>query len=147
MVRLQLDYQAFLTLEGTSILVQGTIIVSTDANNVTDPTWSCAVDGRPIRNPDPTFGSPENNWPLCELDTISSGQHVLTVQVTSKGQAFYFDSLIYTPPPGAVFQSAVLIYPDGDPALSYGPGWKEAGEQVAQTAGTQVTLSFHGEPT
>jgi hypothetical protein len=147
MVRLQLEYQALLTLEGTSILVQGTIIVSTDANNVTDPTWSCAVDGIPIRNPDPTFGSPENNWPLCEQDTISSGQHVLTVQVTSKGQAFYFDSLIYTPPPDALFQSAVLIYADGDPALSYSPGWKEAGEQVAQTAGTQVTLSFHGEPT
>ncbi|KAJ7020040.1 hypothetical protein C8F04DRAFT_1014661 [Mycena alexandri] len=129
---------------GTSILVQGSIIVSTDANNVTDPTWTCTVDGIAIQNPEPTFQFPENNWPLCEQNTIPSGQHILTVEVTSKGQPFYFDSLIYTPSPDAVFESAVLLYPDGDPALSYGPGWKEDGEQVAQTANTQVTLNFYG---
>ncbi|KAJ6580512.1 hypothetical protein DFH09DRAFT_979214 [Mycena vulgaris] len=129
---------------GTSILVQGTITVSTDANNVTDPTWTCTVDGIEINNPDPTFGSAENNWVLCEQDTMTLAPHNLTVQVKSKGQPFYFDSLTYTPPPDAFIQSAVLLYPDGDPALSYGPGWKHDGEEVAQTANTQVTLSFHG---
>ncbi|KAJ7768958.1 hypothetical protein B0H16DRAFT_1518754 [Mycena metata] len=129
---------------GSSILVQGSIIVTTDANNVTDPSWTCTVDGIAIPNPKPTFQFPENNWPLCQQDTITLGQHVLTVKVTSKGQPFYFDSLIYTPAPDAVFESAVLLYPDGDPALTYSPGWKKDGEQVAQTANMQVTLNFYG---
>ncbi|KAJ6580521.1 hypothetical protein DFH09DRAFT_1029835 [Mycena vulgaris] len=129
---------------GTSIRVQGTIAVSTDANNVTDPTWTCTVDGIEINNPDPTFGSVENNWALCEQASMTLAPHNLTVQVKSKGQPFYFDSLLYKPLPDAFIQSAVLLYPDGDPALSYSPGWKHDGEQVAQTANTQVTLSFHG---
>ncbi|KAJ6580520.1 hypothetical protein DFH09DRAFT_1275671 [Mycena vulgaris] len=104
---------------GTSILVQGSIIVSTDANNVTDPTWSCTVDGIEINNPNPTFPFPENNWALCEQDTMTLSPHNLTVQIKSKGQPFYFDSLIYTPPPDAFIQSAVLLYSDVDPALSY----------------------------
>lgn len=69
----------------------------------------------------------------------------MTIQVKSQGQAFYFDSLVYTPTLGVVFPSAVLIYLDGDTALNYSSGWKEAGEQVTQTQNAQVTLNFHGE--
>ncbi|KAJ7802224.1 hypothetical protein B0H14DRAFT_3488731 [Mycena olivaceomarginata] len=113
------------SFNGTSILVQGTIDTSTDANNVTDPTWDCFVDGIKLPPAKPSQ-FPENNWPL------------------RKGQAFYFDSLVYTPTLDAVFPSAVLIYVDGDTALNYSSGWKEAGEQVTQTQNAQVTLNFHG---
>ncbi|KAJ7439766.1 hypothetical protein FB451DRAFT_145463 [Mycena latifolia] len=129
---------------GTSILVQGTIKVATDANNATDPTWSCLVDGITIPSPDPTFSSQENNWPLCRQDTIASGSHVLTVQVTSKGRPFFLDSLVYTPPENALFESAVLIYPHWDPTINFTSGWKEDGEELTQTQNAQVTLSFHG---
>ncbi|KAJ7439767.1 hypothetical protein FB451DRAFT_1445446, partial [Mycena latifolia] len=129
---------------GTSILVQGTIKVATDANNVTDPTWSCLVDGITIPSPDPTSSSQENNWPLCRQDTIASGSHVLTVKVTSKGRPFFLDSLVYTPPADTVFESAVLIYPDGDPAINFTSGWKEDEQELTQTQNAQVTLSFHG---
>ncbi|KAJ7353426.1 hypothetical protein DFH08DRAFT_856850 [Mycena albidolilacea] len=131
------------SFNGTSILVQGTIDTSTDANNVTDPTWDCFVDGIKLPPAKPSQ-FPENNWPLCQQDTIASGSHVLTIQVKSQGQAFYFDSLVYTPILDAVFPSAVLIYADGDTALNYSSGWKEAGEQVTQTQNAQVTLNFHG---
>ncbi|KAF7368604.1 hypothetical protein MVEN_00184300 [Mycena venus] len=130
------------SFNGTSILVQGTIDMSTDANNVTDPSWDCLVDG--IKIPSKTFQFQENNWPLCQQDNIASGSHVLTIQVKSQGQAFYFDSLVYTPTLDAVFPSVVLIYTDGDTALNYSSGWKEDGAQLTQTQNAQVTLNFHG---
>jgi hypothetical protein len=114
-------------------------------NNVTDPTWNCFVDGKEIRSPNPTFNSPENNWPLCEQSGIAPGLHLLEIQVQSRGQPFYLDSLVYTPTPDEVFSSAVLIYTDGDPAIHYSSGWKEDGEQLTQTQNAQVTLTFHGE--
>ncbi|KAJ6580513.1 hypothetical protein DFH09DRAFT_1275669 [Mycena vulgaris] len=75
-------------------------------------------------------------WQLCRQNNVTLGQHALEVQVKSKGQPFYFDSLIYTPAPTPSFY--------GDPALSYSPGWKHDGQAVAQTANMQVTLNFHG---
>ncbi|KAJ7642122.1 hypothetical protein FB45DRAFT_786254 [Roridomyces roridus] len=129
---------------GTSITVQGNIDMSMDpTTNATDPTWECLVDGKTI--PVKTFTSPESNWPLCSQGTLDPTEHVLTVQVQSKTRPFFLDSLVYTPISGAVFPSAVLIYGDGDPALTYSAGqWKAAGEQVTQIPGASVTLSFHG---
>ncbi|KAJ7107900.1 hypothetical protein C8R44DRAFT_320710 [Mycena epipterygia] len=120
---------------GTTILVQGTVDVSTDANGVMDPTWNCFVDGTGI--PPKTFDAIENNWQLCQLDGMASGSHVLTIQVTSKGRTFYLDSLVYTPTPDTVFESAVLIYPHADPAVNFSSGWKEDGQQLTQTKDAQ----------
>jgi hypothetical protein len=121
-------------------------MVSTDANNVTDPTWGCFVDEIKISNPAPKFQYPENNWLLCEQPQISSGSHVLKIQVQSNGRAFYFDYLVYTPTPDASFESAVLIYPHTDPSISYGSGWGIFGsERGTNSHGAQVTLNFHGE--
>jgi hypothetical protein len=75
-------------------------MVTTDANNVTDPSWNCFVDEIKISNPEPTFKFPEDNWLLCEQPEISSGSHILTIQVQSKGRAFCFDCLVCTPAPG-----------------------------------------------
>ncbi|KAJ6487410.1 hypothetical protein C8R47DRAFT_1047111 [Mycena vitilis] len=129
---------------GTSIRVLGTMMVST-VNNVTDPTWNCFVDGTKIDNPDPDFASPQNNWSLCDGQAISSGSHVLTIQVQSKGQAFYLDHLVYTPPPEETFESAVLIYSNTDPSVVFGSGWStSAGQNMTNQQGSQVTLNFVG---
>ncbi|KAJ6631838.1 hypothetical protein B0H10DRAFT_1937597 [Mycena sp. CBHHK59/15] len=98
-----------------------------------------------IPSKDLTFKFGENNWPLCQQDQIPAGSHVLTIQVQSNGQPFYFDSLVYTPLPGVAFHSAVLLYPHGDPAVSYGPGWFTDGQALTQTLNARATLNFHGE--
>ncbi|KAJ7801843.1 hypothetical protein B0H14DRAFT_2386087 [Mycena olivaceomarginata] len=118
------------------------VITSTDTNNVTDPTWTCSVDG--IEIPSSTFKFPENNWPLCNKPQLASGAHTLTIQVKSKGQPFYIDHLEYHPLPEAVFPSAVQVYWYSDPALTYGAGWTEDDGMSTQTAGSNVTLSFYG---
>jgi hypothetical protein len=121
-------------------------MVTTDANNMTDPSWDCFVDEIKISNPQPTFKFPENNWVLCEQPQISSGSHILTIQVQSKAHPFYFDYLVYTPPPGASFESAVLIYPNTDPSVSFGSGWSAFGsENGTNSNGAQVAVNFHGE--
>ncbi|KAJ7687593.1 hypothetical protein B0H17DRAFT_1069637 [Mycena rosella] len=131
---------------GTSMRVYGTIMVSTDSNNVTDPTWDCFVDEIQISNPQPTFKFPENNWVLCDQPQISTGAHVLRVEVQSKGKTFYLDDLVYTPLPDETFESAVLIYPNTDPSIAFGGGWSNIGNQenATQTAGAQVSLFFYG---
>ncbi|KAJ7162493.1 hypothetical protein C8R46DRAFT_955439 [Mycena filopes] len=132
---------------GTAIRVFGTIMVTTDpATNTTDPTWECFVDEIPISNPQPTFPYPENNWILCDQPHIAPGAHALTVKVQSRGRAFYLDSLVYTPlPDDAPAASAVLIYPNTDPAVSYGSGWgKLGGENATNVKDAQVALNFHG---
>ncbi|KAJ7849350.1 hypothetical protein B0H14DRAFT_2765447 [Mycena olivaceomarginata] len=130
---------------GTSIKVLGTIMVSIDSNNVTDPTWDCFVDEIKISNPNPNFKFTENNWVLCEQPQIAAGSHVLTIQVQSKGRAFYFDYLMYTPPPDASFDTAVLLYPTTDPSVKFGTGWRTfGGENGTNDFGSEVSLAFHG---
>jgi hypothetical protein len=130
---------------GTSIHVFGTISISTDSNNVTDPTWDCFVDDIQIGNPQPTFPFTESNWELCDQAQIASGSHELRIQVQSKGRAFYLDRLVYTPPPEATFESAVLVYPNTDPSVSYGAGWTVlGGQKTTNTKNSQVALNFHG---
>lgn len=122
-------------------------MVSTDANNVTDPTWACFVDGIKFSDPPPTSQPPENNWVLCILPEIESGSHELTIQVQSTGRAFYFDHLYYWPLADAVFETAVLVYQNTDPALTYSSGWTSSNNQrVTNENGAQVALNFHGAP-
>ncbi|KAF7376926.1 hypothetical protein MSAN_00110400 [Mycena sanguinolenta] len=125
---------------GTAIQVLGTIYVSTDpTTNATDPTWDCFVDDIAISNPNPTFKYPENNWLLCEQAEIAEGSHVLTIQVQSKGHAFYFDYLKYTPPLDTSFDTAVLLYPNTDPSVSFGSGWSTfGGENGTNDHGSQT---------
>ncbi|KAJ7110737.1 hypothetical protein C8R43DRAFT_1042049 [Mycena crocata] len=139
------DSSLSFAFNGTSLNVVGTIMVSTDTNNVTDPTWDCFVDKIKIPKPNPTFKFPENNWALCSQPTIAPGAHELTVQVQSKGKTFYLDYLVYTPMPEDVFADSVMIYRNTDPAVSFGSGWGTfGGENGTQTAGAQVALNFHG---
>ncbi|KAF7325217.1 hypothetical protein MKEN_00566000 [Mycena kentingensis (nom. inval.)] len=81
---------------GTGIGVIGSLDVSTNANNITDPSWTCFVDELPIPQPDPTFPYPENNWELCRQYTLAPGAHTLRVEVTSAGGPFYLDYLNFS---------------------------------------------------
>ncbi|KAJ7644920.1 hypothetical protein FB45DRAFT_784922 [Roridomyces roridus] len=130
---------------GSSISVYGTLNIKTNADNTTDPTWTCFIDEIPISNGNPTFKFYENNWELCVQSAITPGPHNLTIQVASKGQTFYLDNLIYTPTPDVVFDEAVVLYPTSDSSVSFGSGWDTfGGENGTQTAGSQVSLNFHG---
>jgi hypothetical protein len=104
------------------------------------------VDGIKISEPVPASQPPENNWILCQQPQIAAGLHNLTIQVQSRGHAFYFDNLYYWPLADAVFESAVLIYQHGDPSLTYGSGWTRGAIGQAETneIGAQVALDFHG---
>ncbi|KAJ7196397.1 hypothetical protein GGX14DRAFT_673270 [Mycena pura] len=131
---------------GTSITVYGTIEVSTDpATDRSDPTWTCFVDGIAIDRQNPTFKFPENNWNLCDASLIAPGAHTLTIQVQSAGHPFYFDYLVYTPPPDETPESGAVIYPNTDPAVSFSPGWGTfGGENGTNSFGARVGLDFHG---
>ncbi|KAJ7764413.1 hypothetical protein B0H16DRAFT_1454950 [Mycena metata] len=132
--------------DGTAIRVLGTIMVTTDpTTNATDPTWECFVDEIAISNPQPKFQFTENNWILCDQPEIAAGSHDLTIKVQSKGRAFYLDYLVYTPLPNATFDSAVLVYPNTDPSVSFGSGWSTlGGENGTNVKDAQVALNFHG---
>ncbi|KAJ7137419.1 hypothetical protein C8R43DRAFT_893635 [Mycena crocata] len=133
---------------GTSIKVAGTLNVTTNANNVTDPTWECLVDNKQIPKPVPKLGPAENNWVLCEQPVLGTGAHDLTIHVTSAGQKFYLDYLVYTPARNDVFETAVLLYNYTDPAVSLGTAWKPVGGALAgmQTSakGGQMEFDFLG---
>ncbi|KAJ7512968.1 hypothetical protein B0H11DRAFT_2303033, partial [Mycena galericulata] len=134
---------------GTAITVFGTIIVSTNAQNETDPgpTWDCFIDGMKIGyGQDPTFPYAENNRSLCQQADLTSSPHVLTIKVQSKGQAFYLDHVTYLPASGMSFNSSVVMYQEDDPAVTYGTGWinNPDGGKMTQLPNAQVSLNFHG---
>ncbi|KAJ6453496.1 hypothetical protein C8R47DRAFT_997678 [Mycena vitilis] len=133
---------------GTSIVMSGTLNVTQDTTTgAFDPTWTCLLDEIAIPLPNPTFDPAH----LCRQTQLTAGSHNLTVQVQSKGQAFYFDHLMYTPLPGLNFESAVEYYQTTDPGVSYGSGWavskatnSTTSEPQTQTHGAQVALNFYG---
>ncbi|KAG6850864.1 hypothetical protein H0H93_007482 [Arthromyces matolae] len=125
---------------GTSIQVFGTTCVSGI------PTWDCYVDGVKFNSQNP-FTSPENNWSLCELDSIIDGQHELTINVTSTNATFAFDYLVYTPSPTAALEPAIVRIDHTDPGLNYSStGWSDLGGNAATSvAGSQVYFNFIGK--
>ncbi|KAF7320559.1 hypothetical protein HMN09_00139900 [Mycena chlorophos] len=132
---------------GTTVDVMGTIAVKKLADGTYDPTWTCTVDGAAISQPNPTFAYPENNWSLCSSSSLSGGAHTLKVTVSTKGTAFYFDNIFYTPTVDATtIDGAVLEYLNTDGAVSFGgSGWVPWGAQnVTQGSGATVSLNFRG---
>ncbi|KAJ7464412.1 hypothetical protein FB451DRAFT_1138830 [Mycena latifolia] len=133
---------------GTAIAIYGTIAVNTTTSD-TDPTWQCYVDKILISNDNPKWPAQENHWRLCDLPEGLASAHVLTMNVQSNGQPFYFDYIVYTPLLSVTLASAVLAYPNTDPAVTFGGTWQvietnNAPENVTQTKGAYVALTFHG---
>ncbi|KAJ7216386.1 hypothetical protein GGX14DRAFT_315427, partial [Mycena pura] len=134
---------------GTSISVLGSIIIATNPDGSTDPSYVCLVDNEKIDNgTNPAFAFPENNWLLCNQSALQPGPHELTIRVQTHTQPFYLDSIYYTPTPDISYDGAVLEYLSSDPAITYGSGWEffpvEDHENITQTKGSQVSIDFRG---
>ncbi len=110
------------------------------------PTWTCSIDG--INWPTNPFTSPENRWSLCENDSLSDGEHTITVQIqVPEGQQFWFDYMQYLPSDNVPLDNANMYVDSTDPDILYGVGWSdfESGRgEEASTPGTTLNLNFHG---
>ncbi|RDB27359.1 hypothetical protein Hypma_004464 [Hypsizygus marmoreus] len=134
------------SFEGTSVAVFGTThLVKVDNGTRFDPTWECFVDNVSIGATDP-FEFPENNWTLCRWNSLSDGPHTITVNVTTTGSTFWFDSLRFTPSPSASYDSAVLAVENDDPRIFYDSKWMALGGNANFTteAGSQMKYQFTG---
>ncbi|KAJ6609045.1 hypothetical protein B0H10DRAFT_509592 [Mycena sp. CBHHK59/15] len=136
------------SFNGTAVVVQGAIDVSTDASGTLNPSWTCLVDGAPITNPNPTFRFPENNWMLCCEFDLTPGAHKLEVQINTTGQPFYLDSILVTPLPDAKPGPGVVKYWNNDSSVVFGPGWvftnMSTSAKITQTVKAQVEFTFEG---
>jgi len=127
------------------VVVYGTSAVET-VNGVTDPDWSCSVDGVAItRNPPNLF--PENNWIICSGDSLSDGTHTITVNAIVKNQqTFWFDRIQYVPSPNADLSNATVLVDAYDPAVKISSGWTDLDGigYMTQQKNAQLTLNFTG---
>lgn len=130
---------------GSSLFVTGSINIRNDSGVVT-PAYKCFVDLIQIPNGD-QFQFFENNWNLCSQDDLVDGPHVLTINVTTAGQEFLFDSIQYKPSPGAPLYDKVIKLNHMDPDIQYGAGWGPLGSTANMTGhtGSEVSLNFIGE--
>ncbi|PPQ65172.1 hypothetical protein CVT24_011035 [Panaeolus cyanescens] len=132
------------TFQGTSGRVYGTNNIEERNGNI-DPTWSCALDGRPLQMPN-SFPYAENNWILCEFSGVSDGTHTITITARSNGRAFLFDYFIYTPSSSRTLTNVVTGVGWRDSAVQYDSGWDQwggAGFQGKEPGGT-LTFPFYG---
>ncbi|KAG6906079.1 hypothetical protein DXG01_016022 [Tephrocybe rancida] len=130
------------TFEGTSVDVYGTN-GQVPFGGQYDPKWGCHVDSQAVS---PRSGSSdvENNWPICQTDGLSAGEHTLVVDITAEGDgAFYFDRIMYTPSGGFPDGSAIWMA-FSDPAVVYDDNWVLWGSRVTDVHGASVSLSFTG---
>ncbi|KAG6873170.1 hypothetical protein C0995_002019 [Termitomyces sp. Mi166 len=131
---------------GSSVTVWGTTSLKQVDNGTSfDPSWECFVDQISIGATKP-FQFPENNWVLCEEETITDGVHVITINVTSTGNTFWFDYITYTPSPSTSYETAVLLVQNTDSAMIYGAGWGALGGTANMTTkvGSEAIFSFVG---
>ncbi|KAG5735203.1 hypothetical protein E4T56_gene4807 [Termitomyces sp. T112] len=131
---------------GSSVTVWGTTSLKTVDNGTGfDPHWECFVDQISIGATKP-FQFAENNWQLCEQASMTDGPHVLTINVTSAGNTFWFDYLTYTPSPSASYETTVLLVQNTDSAITYDSGWGELGNTANMTTkvGSEVKFDFVG---
>ncbi|KAG6867677.1 hypothetical protein C0993_012485 [Termitomyces sp. T159_Od127] len=132
------------SFDGSSVTVYGTTSLKTLDNWKTfNPKWECFVDGISIGATKP-FQFAENNWSLCEQGTIADGPHVITVNVTTTGNTFWFDYLMFTPSPRN--SSATLLVQNTDPAILYDHSWRKLGgtANITTKIGSVMNFDFVG---
>jgi len=127
------------------VVVLGTNHLRNDSG-VTDPQWSCYVDGVGIDSGSPLL-NPENNWVFCSSYSLTDGPHTITVNATvARRQTFWFDYLYYLPSKSVSLANKTIMLTNLDSAIQYGSGWN-AYTSIAnwtQTQGASVTLNFYG---
>ncbi|KDR68491.1 hypothetical protein GALMADRAFT_256714 [Galerina marginata CBS 339.88] len=135
------------TFSGSRVIVYGTSKVEPGGANGHDPSWACSVDGVSIPAKDAIDFS-ENNWILCEADSLSDGQHTVKVQgtVLDPTNTFWFDRFNYVPSSSVSLDNVALFVDSSDPAIQYGSGWgplRDIGEMTQQN-GAKATFDFTG---
>jgi hypothetical protein len=126
---------------GTAIDVYGTNNIR-NSSGVVDPNWSCYLNGVQIQST-PPFQYPENNWKLCGIGGLLDMNHTFTLSVSTFGQAFWFDYLVYTPSPNAALQNdSVIFVPYSDSALTYDASWQYWSNISAITRSLDATVLF-----
>jgi hypothetical protein len=136
---------------GTAISVIGTTNVSTTASDgVPDSSWECFLDNVSIGSKSP-YNFPENNWVLCQADSLSDSLHNITLRATVRNQnTFWFDRIVYSPSSSVDLDSSLIMVDKGDSAVTYGPGWQDmsvggtVGKMTLQQ-GANATVDFSGE--
>jgi hypothetical protein len=113
---------------------------------VSDPSWECFIDNVSIGSK-PPISFPENNWVFCEADSLSDGQHTITLQATVRNQnTFWFDRILYSPSSSVNLDSSLIMVDASDSAVQYGSGWQDLrviGKMTLQK-GAKVTFDFSG---
>ncbi|KAF8912183.1 hypothetical protein CPB84DRAFT_1820846 [Gymnopilus junonius] len=124
-----------------------------NSSGTLDPTWNCFVDGV-ATGPTAYFQYPENNWVFCDQDSLSDGQHVITVNATvTSGHTFWFDSIQYVPSASNDLSPDAILVDNHDADLQFGSGWGSLGGSANMTTvsnsiftyeWTGVSLSWYG---
>ncbi|TFK44043.1 hypothetical protein BDQ12DRAFT_740375 [Crucibulum laeve] len=132
---------------GSTVIVQGTINL-TNTSGVIDPTWECFVDG--LRIGPASFPGPSqfNNWALCDNgdSNLVDRPHELTVNVSSRGNTFWLDSIQYVPSSQVPLDDKTVRLDDSDPSIKL-DGWEPLGDVAVMTqkAGATMTMDFVGK--
>ncbi|KDR81160.1 hypothetical protein GALMADRAFT_116184 [Galerina marginata CBS 339.88] len=142
--------RADFSFSGSRLIIYGTSKAQLlDANFGTiDPSWDCFVDGNGLNSSPPTF-TIENNWILCEIDSLSDGPHTVgvTARVSSPNNPFSLDRYQYVPSASVALDNATIYVNSTDAAVQFGSGWtpfrNHAGSMTQQN-GAKVTFDFVG---
>ena len=129
---------------GTSVTLLGSIGITT-VNGVLDPQWECLLDEIPLPVNTPSSGFLENNWVLCNQNTLTDSKHTLTLKVKTQGATFWFDSFQYTPSPNADLSDAIVRIENNDPVIKYNGFSDFAGfTNSTNTPGGTMQVDFIG---
>ena len=125
------------------------LIGTTDIKNTSgtiDPTWDCIIDQKSVGPTEP-FPYTQNNWALCEWSNLSDATHTVTVKVSSSGQSFWADRIVYIPSDDVELKGATIMVSRLDPAVSFDTKWKLLGDigTMTQTSGASVRIKFKGK--
>lgn len=130
---------------GTAIDIYGTNDIR-NSSGIIDPLWSCYLNGVQIIST-PPFQFEENNWHMCGIDDLLDMNHTFTLSVSTFGQTFWFDYLVYTPSPNATLQNdSVVLVPFSDAALVYDASWQPWSNLsiITRTLNAVVEFQFLG---
>ena len=131
---------------GTAIDVYGTNNIR-NSSGVIDPLWMCYLNGVHI-DVSPPLQYKENNQRMCGTDGLLDMNHTLTLSVSTSGQSFWFDYLVYTPSPNTSSSqtNSFIFVPFSDSALDYDSSWQYWSNLsiITRTVGATVHFQFTG---